>query len=103
MFTTLVTYLGDDVVVLHTEGCESTVGSREFQGKSYKFVEVDTVDEEKEDVLVWKFTVGVHDMSLYNKNKDFSDFTNTKIKQHNSVPLLKFVSNLHCTVKPKRH
>ena len=46
MFTKLVTYLVDDVVVLSIEGCASIVGFREFVSKILKLSKLDTTDEE---------------------------------------------------------
>ena len=94
MFTKLVTYCGDDVVVLHTEGCASIVGFREFVGKILKFVKVDTVDEEKEDSLVRMITTEARDIPFNNKMYDLGDFTFAKTKQHTSAILLRFVSKL---------
>ena len=60
MFTRLVTYLGDDVVVLSIQGCASVVGFREFVGRILKLSTVDTIDEDGEDVLARKITTEAH-------------------------------------------
>ena len=46
MLSNLTTHLGDDVVVVHVEGCASVLGFKELLGKSLKLVKVDTVDED---------------------------------------------------------
>ena len=52
MFTQLLTHLGDDIIVLHLEGCASVVGFSELVGRIVKVVKVDTVDEEEEDGII---------------------------------------------------
>ena len=46
MLTNLTTHLGDDIVVVHMEGCVSVVGFGEFVGKSLKLVKDTSVVEE---------------------------------------------------------
>ena len=93
MFNKLVTHLGDEVVVLCIEGCASIVGFRELVGNILKISKVDTVDEEKEDVLVRKITAEARAIPS-NKNYDIGDFTYAKTKQHTSDTLLRFISKL---------
>ena len=88
------TKLGDDIVVLCIEGCASIVRFREFVGNIVKVVKVDTVDEEKEDVLVRKITNEAHGIPFNRKRYDQSDFTHAKTKQQTSATLLRFISKL---------
>ena len=80
MFTKLVAHLGADVVVLSIESCASFVGFPEFVGKILKVAKVNTVDEEKEDMLVRKITSEACSIPFNNKNYNLGDFTHTKTK-----------------------
>ena len=91
MFTKLVTYLGDDVVVLSIQDFASVVGFREFVGRILKLSAVDTIDEDGEDVLVSKITRGI---PSNNKQFDLGDFTCSKTKEKTSITLLRFISKL---------
>ena len=94
MFTKLVTYLGDDVVVLTIQGCASIVGFREFVGKILKLSKLETTDEEGEDVLVRKITTEARGIPGNNKQYDLGDFTFSKTKENTSATLLRFLSKL---------
>ncbi len=94
MFTKMVMHLGDDVMVLCIEGCASIVGFQELVGKLLKVSKVNTVDEEKEDVLARKITSEACDITSNNKNYDLGDFTYAKMKQDTSPTLLRFVLKL---------
>ena len=94
MFTKLVTYLGDDVVVLSIQGCASVVGFREFVGRILKLSAVDTIDEDGEDVLVRKITTEARGIPSNNKQFDLGDFTCSKTKEKTSITLLRFISKL---------
>ena len=94
MFTKLITYLGDDVVVLSIQGCASVVGFREFVGKILKLSTVDSIDEESEDILVRKITTEARGIPSNNKQYDLEDFTSSKTKEKTSATLLRFISKL---------
>ena len=94
MFTKLVTYLGDDVVVLSIQGCASVVGFREFVGRILKLSAVDTIDEDGEDVLVRKITTEARGIPSNNKQFDLGDFTCSKTKEKTSITLPRFISKL---------
>ncbi|MCG7883058.1 MAG: hypothetical protein JAY96_15870 [Candidatus Thiodiazotropha endolucinida] len=94
MFTKLLTYLGEDVVVLSIQGCASIVGFREFVGKILKLSKLDTTDEEGEDVLVRKITTEARGIPTNNKQYDLGDFTFSKTKENTSDTLLRFISKL---------
>ena len=85
MFTKLVTYLGDDVVVLSIQGCASgvNIGFREFVGRILKLSVVDTTDEEGEDVLVRKIATEARGIQSNNKQFDLGDFTCSNTKEKN--------------------
>ena len=52
MLSNLVTYLGDDIVVMHMEGCASVVGFKDIVGKSLKLVKVDSADDHSVDAVI---------------------------------------------------
>ena len=88
LFTKLVTSLGNDVIVLNIEGCASIVGFRDYISKTFKVTKLDSVDEEKEDELVWKIKTEAQSILTSNKSYDISDFTHDKAKQHTNATLL---------------
>ncbi len=55
---------------------------------------MNSVDEEKEDVITRKIKSEACDITSNNKNYDLSDFTYAKTKQDTSPTLLRFVSKL---------
>jgi hypothetical protein len=103
LFTKLITYLGDDVVVLQIEGCAPIVGFRSFVGTILKVAKVDTVDEEKEDALVRMIKTEARGIPFNNKTYQLGDFTHTKTKQHTSSTLLRFVSKLISNGGAQKH
>ena len=94
MFTKLIKYLGNDLVVLNIEGCASVVGFHEYVSKILKISKVESVDEEKEDALVRKITTEALEIPTNKKNYDFGDFTHAKTTEQTSRTLLRFISKL---------
>ena len=89
MLTNVLTYFGDDVTVLSSEGCVSIVGFREHVSKR-----VDNMDEERKDTLVRHITTEARAIPSNNKNYDLGDFTYTRTKQQTSITLLRLISKL---------
>ena len=52
MFADLCDYLGEEIVVLHIEGCASIVDFRDVIGKTVKVVMYDGVDDESVETVV---------------------------------------------------
>ena len=80
IFANLVTHFGDDVVVLHMEGCARIVDFREFLRTILNVVEVDAADEDKDDQLVRQITAEVRAIPFHQNTYDLGDFTYDKAK-----------------------
>ena len=94
IFANLVTHFGDDVVVLHMEGCARIVGFREFLRTILNVVEVDATDGDKDDQLVRQITAEARAIPFHQNTYDLGDFTYDKAKQNTSATLLQLVSKL---------
>lgn len=96
MLTRLVAHLlvGDSVIVLNIEGCASIVGFQEHMGKLFKIANTETVDEDREDLLVRKIQTGARAIAPNKNTYDLGEFTFTKTKEQTSATLLRLVSKL---------
>uniref|UniRef100_UPI00358E0907 uncharacterized protein n=1 Tax=Myxine glutinosa TaxID=7769 RepID=UPI00358E0907 len=94
MFSKLVTTLGDDIVVVHLEGCASVVGFRDLVGKSLKLVKVDSVNEERVDAVVRQVRCEAESVEYNNAVFDLGDFTYNNTLKQTSATLLNMISEL---------
>ena len=94
MLTNLTTHLGDDIVVVHMEGCVSVVGFRELVGKSLKLVKDKSVDEESISYVIRQVRSEARAVQHSNATYDLGDFTYNNTIQQTSATLLKLVAEL---------
>ena len=88
MFANLCDYFGENIVVLHIEGCASIVGFRDVVGKTLKIVNYDGVE-----TVVRRVKAEV--LALPRSNAyDLSQFMFEKTVANTSPTLLALVSQL---------
>ena len=86
-------YLGENIVVLHIEGCASIVSFRDVVGKTVKMVKYDGVDDESVETVVRRVKAEV--LALPRSNDyGLSQFTFEKTGANTSPALLALVSQL---------
>jgi len=95
MLAQLTEYFGDEIVVVHLEGCSSIVGFRKFVSKSLKIVKQSLAFDVYEDVdrLVRKVKAEVRTIPLP-RDYDLNIFRYDKTVQDTSIRLLTFISSL---------
>ena len=94
MFQNLTNHLGEDVVVIHMEGCVSVVGFRHFVGKSLKLIKTDVVDKESVESVVKDVKKEACDIKYTHAEYDLNSFTHKNTVNQTSATLLKLISDL---------
>ena len=94
MFTKLISYLGNDVVVVSVDGCASVVGFRDLVGRSFKLVKVESVDEESVNAVVSQVRRESLAIQYSHADYDLGDFTYNNTLKQTSVTLLQLISEL---------
>ena len=94
MFSKLVKYLGDDLIVLNIQGCASVVGFREYVGTILKLSQIDTVDEDSDDLLARKITTECKSIMTSNHKYELTDCSHERTKETTSPTLLRLISKL---------
>ena len=95
MLATLVEYFGEEIIILHLEGCSSIVGFRAYVGKTLKVVQQSKDPDTEGDVdsLVRRIQGEVNSIALPH-DYDLNSFQYDNIVQDTSASLLTFVSRL---------
>ena len=95
MLLYLTEYFGEEIVVLHLEGCSSVVGFRKFVGKTLKLVKLSETSDVDDDVnrLVRMVKAEVRNIPLH-RDYDLTIFQYENTIQDTSPTLLAFVSSL---------
>ena len=94
MFNKLTKHLGEDIIILRMEGCETVVGFRNFIGKTLKIVKDNSVDEDHVDAVVRLIRNEAKSMQYNNSAYDLSEFTYNKVVENTSATLLRVISEL---------
>ena len=93
MLANLCDYFGEEIVVLHIEGCASIVGFTDGVGKTVKVVKYDGVDDESVETVVRR--VKAEALALHRSNYyDLSQFTFEMTVANICPTLLALVSQL---------
>ena len=66
MFSKLVNYFGDDIVIVRMTECASILGFKHFMSKSLKLVRVDSTDEDNVDTIVRQIRSEVQNTACHN-------------------------------------
>lgn len=92
MLANLTDHFGDEIVMLHVEGCASILGFRDYIGKSVKLVRDENVNKVHVDSVVRMVKSEVKAASYC--DYDLSEFTFEKTVASSSPTLLALVSQL---------
>lgn len=95
MLVHLTEYFGEEIVVVHLEGCSSIVGFRKFVSKSLKLEKQSCTSDADDDVdrLVRRIKAEVRSIPLP-RDYDLNIFQYEKVVQDTSATLLSLISSL---------
>lgn len=94
MLVHLCEYLGDEIVVVNVEGCETIIGFRKFVAKSLKLVNhAGSPEDDEVDKLVRRITAEMRNIPQP-RDYDLNDFSFLKTVSDTSETLLRLASAL---------